>query len=241
MCCEFLVLGSLTALLFIGLSALAHPVSPLTQQGQQSAQTSAVLGKVVSIADDKKSFSLEVTSNGNANAMRFVVEQNTQVTGHMHVGTSATVKYQTGQDGKLLGLTGHQKHKSCEGYLSTINSLLKNSFGSSFRCALRHGISLFVGFWRGGIHYSVRDGVFRSLFQQPVSYSNSLSRGSGMPIQVRGVLVHAMSGTELSRVRTEIRLRLAEPINKSPLESRGADIVMQSSAFGSIPLVRFAR
>jgi hypothetical protein len=62
-----------------------------------------------------------------------------------------------------------------------------------------------------------------------------------MPIQVRGVLVHAMSGTELSRVRTEIRLRLPEPINKSPLESRGADIVMQSSAFGSIPLVRFAR
>ena len=50
-----------------------------------------------------------------------------------------------------------------------------------------------------------------------------------MPIQVRGVLVHAISGTELSRVRTEFRLRLPEPINKSPLESRGADIVMQSS------------
>ena len=49
-----------------------------------------------------------------------------------------------------------------------------------------------------------------------------------MPIQVRGVLVHAMSGTELSRVRTEFRLRLPEPINKSPLESRGAGIVMQS-------------
>jgi hypothetical protein len=50
-----------------------------------------------------------------------------------------------------------------------------------------------------------------------------------MPIQVRGVLVHAMSGTELSRVRTEFRLRLPEPSNKSPLESRGADIVMQST------------
>jgi hypothetical protein len=41
-----------------------------------------------------------------------------------------------------------------------------------------------------------------------------------MLIQVRGVLVHAMSGTELSRVRTEFRLRLPETINKSPLESR---------------------
>jgi len=46
---------------------------------------------------------------------------------------------------------------------------------------------------------------------------------------VRGVLLHAMSGTELSRVRTEFRLRLLEPINKSTPESRGADIVMQSS------------
>jgi hypothetical protein len=42
-----------------------------------------------------------------------------------------------------------------------------------------------------------------------------------MLIQVRGVLVHAMSDTELSRVRTEFRPRLPEPINKSPLEPRG--------------------
>ena len=41
-----------------------------------------------------------------------------------------------------------------------------------------------------------------------------------MPIQVDGVLLHAMSGTELSRVRTEFRLRLLEPINKSTPESR---------------------
>jgi hypothetical protein len=42
-----------------------------------------------------------------------------------------------------------------------------------------------------------------------------------MPVQVHGVLVQAMSGTELSRVRTEFRLHLPEPINKNPLESRG--------------------
>jgi hypothetical protein len=42
-----------------------------------------------------------------------------------------------------------------------------------------------------------------------------------MPIQVDGVLVRAMSGNELSRVRTEFRLRFPEPINKSLLESRG--------------------
>jgi hypothetical protein len=52
-----------------------------------------------------------------------------------------------------------------------------------------------------------------------------------MPNQVDGALVRAMSGTELSRVRTEFRLRPPEPINQSLLESRGADIVMQSSGF----------
>ena len=42
-----------------------------------------------------------------------------------------------------------------------------------------------------------------------------------MPIQIHGVLLHTMSGTELSRVRTEFQLRLPKPINKSALESRG--------------------
>jgi hypothetical protein len=52
-----------------------------------------------------------------------------------------------------------------------------------------------------------------------------------MPIQVRGVLVHAMSSTELSRVRTEFRLRLPEPINKSPLESRGPTLLCNHVVF----------
>jgi hypothetical protein len=46
-----------------------------------------------------------------------------------------------------------------------------------------------------------------------------------MLIQVRGVRLHAMSGTEQSRVRTEFRLHLPEPINKSPLESRGPTLL----------------
>src|SRR5215469_17793905 len=61
-----------------------------------------------------------------------------------------------------------------------------------------------------------------------ISSSNSLLQGSGMPYQVDGALVHAMSGNELSRVRTEFRLHPPEPIKRCLLESR-ADIVMQSS------------
>jgi hypothetical protein len=50
-----------------------------------------------------------------------------------------------------------------------------------------------------------------------------------MPYQVDGAVRHAMSGTELSRVRTELRLLLREHINQRLLASRTADIVMQSS------------
>jgi hypothetical protein len=46
-----------------------------------------------------------------------------------------------------------------------------------------------------------------------------------MPIPVSGVLVRSMSGTELSRVRTEFRLRLPELTNESPLESRGPTLL----------------
>jgi hypothetical protein len=37
-----------------------------------------------------------------------------------------------------------------------------------------------------------------------ITTANSLLRESGMPNQVDGALVHAMSGYELSRVRTEL-------------------------------------
>jgi hypothetical protein len=49
-----------------------------------------------------------------------------------------------------------------------------------------------------------------------------------MPYQVDDAVQHAMSGTELSRVRTELRLLLREHINQRLLASRAADIVMQS-------------
>jgi hypothetical protein len=67
--------------------------------------------------------------------------------------------------------------------------------------------------------------LFDRKLQTMIRYSNFLSRGSGMLIQVRGVLVHGMSGTELSRVRNEFRLLPPEPINRSPLESRGPTLL----------------
>ena len=52
--------------------------------------------------------------------------------------------------------------------------------------------------------------------------SNSLSRGSGMLYQLDDALLHAMSGIELSRVRTELRLLLPEAYQqKSDRVERG--------------------
>ena len=48
-----------------------------------------------------------------------------------------------------------------------------------------------------------------------------------MPYQVDDAVRHAMSGTELSCVRTELRLLLREHINQRLLASRVVDIVMQ--------------
>ena len=65
-----------------------------------------------------------------------------------------------------------------------------------------------------------------------------------MPYQVDDALLHAMSGTELSRVRTELRLLPPEPNNQRLLASRGADIVMQSSEIGvkrTCPITQLTR
>src|SRR6202167_6243845 len=52
-----------------------------------------------------------------------------------------------------------------------------------------------------------------------ITRSNSLLRGSGMPIHLDGVLLHAMSGTELSRVRTECYpLRILPTVPPHPVQ-----------------------
>jgi hypothetical protein len=52
-----------------------------------------------------------------------------------------------------------------------------------------------------------------------------------MPTQVDGALMHAMSGNELSRVRTEFWLRPPEPIKQSPLESREPTLLCNQVPF----------
>jgi hypothetical protein len=106
---KFLSGASLAALLLFGISAgvsaSAHPISAPSHWIQQNnTQATEVSGKVISIAPDKKSISLEVTDNNKTNTMQFAIEDNTRVTGRVTVGTMATVQYQNGDNGKLVAL-----------------------------------------------------------------------------------------------------------------------------------------
>src|SRR6202161_2247695 len=81
-------------------------------------------------------------------------------------------------------------------------------------------------------------------FQTMITRSNSLSRGSGMPIQVDGVLLRALSGSELSRVRTELDpLRIlptvsphpVQPNRESPGHARLGDVPLSTHRQAHIP------
>jgi Cu/Ag efflux protein CusF len=96
--------ASLAALLLFGVSASAHHISAASHWAQQSTQANEVSGKVVSIAPDKKSISLEVTDNNKTSTMQFAIDDNTRVTGRVTIGTMADIQYQNSDDGKLLAL-----------------------------------------------------------------------------------------------------------------------------------------
>jgi hypothetical protein len=99
---KFLAYASFAVLMVLGTSMGAYPASAQSESNQQSTDAKSVSGKVAAIGSDHKSFSLEVSGG---NTMQFVLDEKTQVQGKVSTGTSATVQYQTTQDGKNLALT----------------------------------------------------------------------------------------------------------------------------------------
>ena len=98
----------LTSVSVAGLLMLAPARGIATPQQSQSpdqaVKMKSVSGKVASIANDKKSIMLEVTDGADTHTMQFIVDQNTQVTGRVSTGSSATVQYQPTNDKQLLAL-----------------------------------------------------------------------------------------------------------------------------------------
>jgi hypothetical protein len=109
---KFLFLAALAAFLF-GVTAPVYSLPDPAQNSSKQAQDSkTAMGKVSSIAPDKKSFALETTDNGSKNTLTFLIDENTQVTGRVSVGTDATVEYSSTQDGKLLAVSISPKTQS---------------------------------------------------------------------------------------------------------------------------------
>jgi len=90
---KFLFCASLACFLFIG-ATKTDAAYPQSQSGQQTEQTKSVTGKVTSVETGGKAFAVEVNQGNNKQTMRFVVDQSTQVQGHVGTGTTATVQYQ---------------------------------------------------------------------------------------------------------------------------------------------------
>jgi predicted ATPase len=84
----------------------APPAQPQAQQQQQqNEQAKSVAGKVTAIGSDKRSFSMDVHDRDASKPMQFVIDNNTQVQGHVAVGTNAIVQYSPTEDGKNLALS----------------------------------------------------------------------------------------------------------------------------------------
>jgi hypothetical protein len=102
---KFLCSASLAGLMLSGIALHARSAQQESQPKQRNEQAKSATGKVTDIASDKKSFTLEVSDGNAKHAMQFVLDQNTQVTGKVSVGTEATVEFQATPDGKNLALT----------------------------------------------------------------------------------------------------------------------------------------
>ncbi|MGB8322217.1 MAG: hypothetical protein WCE52_04570 [Candidatus Acidiferrum sp.] len=107
---RLMISTSLGGVLLLG-AAGAYSITPQEpgnggSHGQQSQQaTKSVSGKVTSIGDAGKSFSMEVNDGGSKKTLQFAVDKNTQVQGQVKAGTMVVVEYQPTDGGQLLAVS----------------------------------------------------------------------------------------------------------------------------------------
>ncbi len=101
---RLLIVASLAGFL-LAVSIQSQPVHQKAQAGQQAAQAQSVTGKVTQVENGGKAFSLDVNQGGDKQQMRFVVDKNTTVQGHVAAGTTANVDYQPDSNGQLVALS----------------------------------------------------------------------------------------------------------------------------------------
>jgi hypothetical protein len=96
---------SLAGMFLLGSSG-AYGIPLQEAGGQQTKQaTKSVSGKVTSIGDAGKSFSMEVNDGTGKKTMQFSVDKNTQVQGQVKAGTMVVVEYQPADGGQFLAVS----------------------------------------------------------------------------------------------------------------------------------------
>lgn len=91
---KILLSASLGALFVASVPAIAHSKAAQNQPSQEQQATKSISGKVASIGDNGKSFVLEVDNGGAKQTMQFVLDKNSQVSGHVGTGSMVLVEYQ---------------------------------------------------------------------------------------------------------------------------------------------------
>jgi hypothetical protein len=103
---KFLVLAGLLGFLMAA-STQARAQSQNAQQDQpdqQAPKVHSVTGKVTQVETGGKAFSVDISQGGDKQPMRFVVDKNTTVQGHVAAGSLASVDYQADGSGQLVAL-----------------------------------------------------------------------------------------------------------------------------------------
>jgi hypothetical protein len=103
---KLLFTASLGGLLLVGATGAFSFPQQTRSGGQQSQQaTKQVTGKVTSIGDAGKSFSMEVNDGASKKTMNFAVDKNTQVSGKVTAGTMVVVEYQPADNGQNVAVS----------------------------------------------------------------------------------------------------------------------------------------
>jgi hypothetical protein len=106
---KFLLLAAAAAF-FFAISTHAQPPAQKSapeqdQQEQQAPKVHSVSGKVTQVETGGKAFSMDIKQGDEKKPMRFVVDKNTTVQGHVAAGSMASVDYQPDPNGQNVALS----------------------------------------------------------------------------------------------------------------------------------------
>jgi hypothetical protein len=112
---KFLIVASVAGFLLAVSTQARVPQQKSSQTGQQQqSQVQTVTGKVTQVETGGKAFSMDVNQGSDKHNMRFVVDKNTTVQGHVGAGTMASVGYQPDANGQLVAVTVTEESQSAK-------------------------------------------------------------------------------------------------------------------------------